>query len=209
MTSDESKLEILRKVEDGTLSPEEGSDLIGILDAAKAAASEPEIIQPPLEPEAPETPVEAQKVSGCWKAAWSMILLGGAVLTAFSAYWIYQGYQKAGLGWGFWLSWIPFAIGVLIMVFGWILMESPWLHVRVKTRDAGKLQRIVLSIPLPLRLVSWVFRTFGQYMPPEVKEKGVEEMLLEIDQALKRGEPFQVEVDDKEDGDEVYIHISR
>ena len=209
MTSEESKLEILRKVEDGTLSPEEGSDLIGILEAAKAVESEPEIIQPPLEPEAPQAPEATPRVSGCWKAAWSMILLGGAVLTAFSAYWIYQGYQKAGLGWGFWLSWIPFAIGILIMVFGWILMESPWLHVRVKTRDSGKLQKIVISIPLPLRLVSWVFRTFGQYMPPEVKEKGVEEMLLEIDQALKRGEPFQVEVDDKEDGDQVFIYISR
>ena len=79
MTSDESKLEILRKVEDGTLSVEEGSDLIGILEAAKAASSEPEFIQPPNEPDEPKTQPEAPKVSGCWKAAWSMILLGGAV----------------------------------------------------------------------------------------------------------------------------------
>jgi len=209
MTSDESKLEILRKVEDGTLTPAEGSDLIGILDAASAVDSEPEFMQPPLETGKPETSEAAPKVSGCWKAAWSMILLGGAVLTAFSAYWIYQGYQKAGLGWGFWLSWIPFAIGVLIMVFGGILMESPWLHLRIKTREAGRLQKIVLSIPLPLRLVSWAVKNFGHYMPAEVKGKDVEEMLLEIDQVLKHGEPFQVEVDDKEDGDQVFIYISR
>ena len=211
MTSEESKLEILRKVEDGTLSVEEGSDLIGILEAAKAASSEPEIIQPPNEPDEPQSKPQQESpgVSGCWKAAWSMILLGGAVMTAFSAYWVYQGYQNAGLGWGFWLSWIPFTIGVFIMIFGWILLESPWLHVRIKTRDAGKLQKIVLSIPLPLKMVSWVFRTFGQYMPPEVREKGVDEMLVEIDRSLKRGEPFQVEVDDKEDGDQVFIYISR
>ena len=209
MTSDESKLEILRKVEDGTLTPEEGSDLIGILDASKETGNEPEIIQPSIEPDAPAPSQESPRVSGCWKAAWSMILLGGAVLTAFSAYWIYQGYQKAGLGWGFWLSWIPFIIGVVIMVFGWILMESPWLHVRVKTREEGRLQKIVISIPLPLKLVSWVFRNFSHYMPPEVREKGVDDMLIEIDQALKRGEPFQVEVDDKEDGDQVYVYISR
>jgi len=209
MTSDESKLEILRKVEDGTLSVDEGSDLIGILEAAKAASREPEFIQPPIEPEEPKIQPEAPKVSGCWKAAWSMILLGGAVLTAFSAYWVYQGYQNAGLGWGFWLSWIPFTIGVFVMIFGWILLESPWLHVRIKTRDAGRLQKIVLSIPLPIRMVSWVFKTFGQYMPPEVREKGVEEILEEIDRSLKRGEPFQVEVDDKEDGDQVFVSISR
>lgn len=209
MTSEKSKLEILRKVEDGTLSPEEGSDLIGILDAAKAVGSEPEIIQPPLEADEPEPPRESPKVSGCWKAPWSLILLGGAVLTAFSAYWVYQGYQKAGLGWGFWLSWIPFAIGVLILVLGWVLMESPWLYVRIKSHEATKRQNIVFSLPLPLRILSWVFRRFGHHMPPEVREKGVEEMLIEVEEALKKGEPFQIEVNDEEDGDQVYITISR
>ena len=138
-----------------------------------------------------------------------MILLGGAVLTAFSAYWIYQGYQKAGLGWGFWLSWIPFIIGLLILIFGWILMESPWLHVRIHTKEEGRFKNIVISMPLPLRIASWVFRTFGQYMPDEVKGKNIEGMLDEIEQSLKRGEPFQVEVDDKEDGEQVYVNISK
>jgi len=162
MTTDESKLEILRKVEDGTLTPEEGSELIGILDAAGAEESEREFIRPPLEPETPGADQETLRVSGCWKAAWSMILLGGAVLTAFSADWIYLGYQKAGLGWSFWLSWIPLAIGVLIL--GWILMTSPWLQVRIRTHEKGRLQNIILNIPLPLSLVSWVFSNFGQCM---------------------------------------------
>jgi hypothetical protein len=46
-------------------------------------------------------------------------------------------------------------------------------------------------------------------MPDAVKEKGVEEMLLEIGQALKQNEPFQVEVDDQQDGDHVFICITR
>ncbi len=209
MTTDESQLEILRKVEDGTLTPEEGSELIGILDAAGAEESEREFIRPPLEPETPGADQETLRVSGCWKAAWSMILLGGAVLTAFSADWIYLGYQKAGLGWSFWLSWIPLAIGVLIMVLGWILMTSPWLQVRIRTHEKGRLQNIILNIHLPLSLVSWVFSNFGQCMPDAVKEKGVEEMLLEIGQALKQNEPFQVEVDDQQDGDHVFICITR
>ena len=169
MTSDESKLEILRKVEDGTLTPAEGSDLIGILDAASAVDREPEFMQPPLEPHKPESSEGAPKVSGCWKAAWSMILVGGAVLTAFSAYWVYQGYQRSGLGWGFWLSWIPFIIGFLIMLLGWTLMESPWLHLRVNSKEHGKTTRINLVIPLPLKLASWVFKNFAQYMPAEVR----------------------------------------
>jgi hypothetical protein len=117
MTSDESKLEILKKVEDGTLSVEEGSDLLGILDQAETSHTSTEYDD--LPPSADTPPIhEKAVISGCWKAAWSMILVGGAVLTAFSAFWIYQGYQKAGFGWGFFLSWIPFAIGVLFTILG-------------------------------------------------------------------------------------------
>jgi hypothetical protein len=46
-------------------------------------------------------------------------------------------------------------------------------------------------------------------MPDAVKEKSVEEMLLEIEQSLKQNEPFQVEVDDQQGGDHVFICITR
>jgi hypothetical protein len=208
MTTDESKLEILKKVEEGTLSVEEGADLLGILErGAENQETAPDILDPiPL---SDASPAETPKVSGCWKAAWSMILVVGAVLMALSAFWVYQGYQKAGMSWGFWLSWIPFLLGLAIMIFGWILMDSPWLHARINTNDEGKRRKIVISIPVPFKLVAWVIRTFPQFMPDDVKEKGIEEMLMEIENSLKKGEPFVVEVDDKEDGDQVYVYISK
>ncbi len=208
MTSDESRLEILKKVSDGTLTIEEGADLIGILERGRAAQqSEPfiaeaEVVEPPQE-------FVSNRVSGWWKFLWSLVLIGGAILTGFSAFWAYQGYQKAGLGWGFWLAWIPFILGVLIMLFGWVLLESPWLRVNIKSRDSGKYQKIAFAIPLPLKLASWVFQKFGAHMPVEVQRQGVPEMLMEIESSLKRGEPFEIEVEDKEDGDQVYISISR
>lgn len=208
MTTDENKLEILKKVEEGTLSVEEGADLLGILERGNPANQvSPEIIEslPPANAE----PVEAPRVSGCWKAAWSMILLAGAVLMALSAFWVYQGYEKAGLSWGFWLSWIPLILGVGIMIFGWILMESPWLHIRVNSEDIGKKHKIIISIPLPLRLVTWVFKTFPDQIPQDIKDKGIEEMLDELHKSLERGEPFSVDVDDKEDGDQVFVYISK
>lgn len=208
MTIDENKLEILKKVEEGTLSVEEGADLLGILErGTQTRQTTPEFIDPlPLSDSAP---VEAPKVSGCWKAAWSMILLAGAVLMALSAYWVYQGYQKAGMSWGFWLSWIPFLIGLAIMIFGWVLMDSPWLHIRVNSADLGKRKKFVVSIPLPLGLVTWAFRTFPNQIPQDIKDKGVEELLGELQESLSRGEPFTVDVDDKEDGDQVFIYISK
>lgn len=72
---DESKLEVMRKVEDGLLTPGKGSELSGIFDAAGAEESEREFIRPPLEPETPGAAQETLRVSGGWKAAWSTILL--------------------------------------------------------------------------------------------------------------------------------------
>ncbi len=208
MTSDESRLEILKKVADGTLTIEEGADLIGILERGKTVqqsesfASEPELIDQNQE-------VVSSRVSGWWKSLWSLILIGGAILTGFSAFWAYQGYQKAGLGWGFWLAWIPFILGILIMLFGWVLLDSPWLQLKILTTDLEKPKKIQLTIPLPLKLASWTLKTFHNYLPQEVHNMEINGMLTEIEGSLKRGEPFQIEVDDKDDGDQVFISISR
>lgn len=208
MTSNESRLEILKRVQDGVLTAEEGSDLIGILDRAREVPSEPEIVEPVQTLNQVEPP-PVPSVSGWWKALWSLFLIGGAVLTGFSAFWAYRGYEKAGLGWGFWLSWIPFIIGVLLMIFGWVLIDSPWLHLKVLTSNDEKPSKINITFPLPLRLFSWGSKTFGRFMPAELREKGIDELLIEVEQSLKRGEPFQIEVDDKDDGDQVFITISK
>lgn len=208
MTSDESRLEILKRVGEGILSIDEGSELIGILAGVgtRPAASEG-IAPPPVADQSAET--VSPQVSNWWKAVWSLILVGGAVLTGFSSYWVYQGYQKTGFGLGFWLSWMPFIIGVLIMLLGATLMDSPWLHLRVNARNSTKPHKISITMPLPLKLASWVFKAFGHYMSAEVKDMRIDEMLNEVENTLKRGEPFQVEVNDKEDGDQVYIYITK
>lgn len=48
-----------------------------------------------------------------------------------------------------------------------------------------------------------------QCMPDAVKEKGVEELLLEIERAIKQNEPFQVEVDDQQGGEHAFICMFR
>lgn len=206
MTRDESKIEILKKVESGVLSVEEGSDLLGIFDKAEKESPVPEKPTKSLELES-MAPMEKIQASGCWKAAWSMILVGGALLTGFSAYWVFQAYENKGFGWGFFLSWIPLILGVFLMIGGWILMDSPWMHVRIHSKEDNKKVHIVFSMPVPLRLAGWVFKTFGHYMPQEVREKGVEEMLEAIEESMKAGEPFHVQVDDDKDGSKVEVFI--
>jgi len=203
MTTDENKLEILRKVENGTLSIEEGADLIGMLENARTE-TEPQ----QSTPVPPMEPIEKHETSGCWKAAWSMFLVGGAILAGFSAYWIYQGYSNHGFGWGFWLSWIPMVIGIGLMIFGWALMESPWMHVRIHSKEEGKKFIFVFSMPVPFNMARWVMENFGHYMPEEVKSQEIIAMLDQAEASIKNGEPFQVQVDDDKDGSKVDIFIN-
>jgi hypothetical protein len=206
MTREESKIEILKKVESGILSVEEGSDLLGIFDQADEDSRQADHKSGSINVE-PMAPMEKPQVSGCWKAAWSMILVGGAVLTGFSAYWIFKAFENNGFGWGFFLSWIPLILGVFIMIGGWILLESPWMHVRVHSQEDEKKVHIVFSMPVPLRLARWIFEHFGHLMPAEVREKGVGEMLGAIEESLKNGEPFHVQVDDDKDGSKVEVFM--
>ncbi len=206
MTTDEQKLEILRKVENGSLSVEEGAELIGQLEQGEDTQPQPEVLDsmPPI------APIQNPAASGCWKAAWSMILVGGAILTGFSAYWIYQGYQRSGFGWGFWLSWIPLVIGVGLMIFGWALMESPWMHVRVESKDEYKTGLYVFSMPVPFNIARWALNNFGQYIKP-TGGMDTDSILILIDQAeesIRRGEPFRVQVDEEEDGTKVDVFIN-
>lgn len=208
MTTDDHKLEILRKVENGTLSIEEGSDLIGMLENARNESQDSTKVSPLGYGEPPMEPVEKHEASGCWKAAWSMFLVGGAVLAGFSAYWIFQGYTSHGLGWGFWLSWIPMMIGIGLMIFGWALMESPWMHVRVQSKDEGKNYHFIFSMPVPFNAARWVLQRFGQYLPEEAKSREILNVLDQAEASIKNGEPFQVQVDDEKDGSKVEIFMN-
>jgi len=137
-----------------------------------------------------------------------MFLVGGAILTGFSAYWIYQGYTNKGLGWGFWLSWIPMLIGIGLMIFGWALMDSPWMHVKVHSEKSGNKGIFIFSMPVPFNIARWVMQNFGQYMPDEVKSHEILDVLDQAESSIKRGEPFQVQVDDENDGTKVDIVIN-
>ena len=208
MTIEDKKLEILRKVENGTIGIEEGADLIAGLegDSERQGSS---VSSDPSDPLPPVEPLQKHETSGCWKAAWSMILVGGAVLSGFSAFWMYQGYEKRGLGWGFWLSWLPMLIGIAFMLLGWALMESPWMHVKIHGRDHNKSKGIfVFSMPVPFNIARWVMNNFGQYMPDEVNAEEVLEILNQAESSIRKGEPFQVQVDTEEDGTKVDVFIN-
>ena len=226
MTLHEQRLDILRKVESGELSTEDGSRLLEELEMglppgpgeSHPAVQEPvlpapeiEIISLPAAPQADQAPqltdLEASRFN-FWQKWWLLPFSIGVVLTLLGAYWMYLGYVSAGLGWGFWLSWIPFGLGVLITAAAARSRTARWLHVRVHEGGGkdGRPHNINISFPLPISFGAWVLRTFGRWMPNDFQKQHMDEVLGMLDQALTKDTPLHVMVNE-EDGDQVEVFI--
>lgn len=203
----QNRLDILKKVELGEISLEEASDLLSEFEENKVVIQEhPDVIykeqiinKQPLRPENKEKPA--------WSIVfWVIPLLFGVLLTVFSSTWLYQNFLSSGLGFKFWLTWIPFLIGVFLIYFGWILQRARWIHLKIKQPKGESPQRIFLAFPLPFQLIGFFLRIFKGKLPTKVSGLDIEELLVTVDQQLKKDEPLYVHVDD-EDGTQVEIYI--
>jgi len=76
--------------------------------------------------------------------------------------------------------------------------------VRVREKKGDRIQKVSISVPLPLGILPWVFNTFGRYMPADVRDQ--RESILMINEVLKSDEPIHVHVSEKED-EEVEVFI--
>ncbi|HNS63291.1 MAG TPA: hypothetical protein PKN11_02620 [Anaerolineaceae bacterium] len=133
---------------------------------------------------------------------WRHLPLFLAILTTvLGASWIYMGWKADGFGWGFFLAWIPFLLGVLGILLFW---NTRWLHVRVQQKPGEKPQHIQIDLPLPLGAGSWFFKTFGNRIPMGGKVRG--EDVDGILESLNNNEPIHILVDE-EDGERVEVYI--
>lgn len=216
----ERRLEILKKIEQGELTVEEGFRQISELEAQAESHPVPHVSQAgfvrQVGAQSASTTDERGKVEvvvdqkneplpdfSRWKVLPWVVFSLFMLLTAFSSVWMIQGWVSHPWGWGFWLSWIPFLIGLAGMA---LMFNSHWLYVRVRQSPGEKPERITISMPLPIGLALWFFNTFGQWLPKEVHGLDIAEVLKEVDQGLTRDQPLVVQVDD-EDGEHVEVYI--
>jgi hypothetical protein len=230
MTLHERRLEILRKVERGELSTADGSRLLEEVELGLPSGPDETlpVLQDPVPPE-PEVeviqtaaPTAADSASGqapqltdleqarfnFWQRWWLLPFAIGVILTLLGAYWMYLGLVSAGLGWGFWLSWIPFGLGVVVTAAAARSRTARWLHVRVHESGGkdGRPHNINISFPLPISFGAWMLRTFGRWMPGDFQRQHMDEVLGMLDQALNKDAPLHVMVNE-DDGDQVEVFI--
>jgi len=228
MTDDERRI-ILKMIQSGKISAEEGLQLLQALDPDGGEDQLGEIgTQTPInksdtmlaselgsnpvgtsaEPNpAPGTdkveviPEEAQK----WRRFWSIPLWIGIGFIVVGAFLMYYAQQSAGIGVWFLCAWVPFLIGLAFVVIAWQSRNSAWLHLRI-TQAPGEWPRtIAFSLPLPLGLTAWIIRTFRPFIP-HMDDIALDEVLLALQDTTTKETPFYIQVDE-EDGEHVEIYI--
>jgi hypothetical protein len=241
-------LEILKSIEQGIITPEEGLKLMDALSNSSnkestnidsgtfQGNSNPavtnfihELPSQPLPalsvPEAPaqgaSTPPErvtpevvgekdAQREITYWKNWWLVPFWIGIVIMGLGAMMMYLGYEAAHYGITFWLAWIPFSLGVVILALSWQSRLAHWLHVRVHQAAGDKPQNINISLPLPLGLAGWFLRNFSHLIPGLRDQKftgqDLAEMISGLEKSVSSDNPFYVHVQEN-DGQEVEVFI--
>ena len=203
----EAERKILDMVEQGTITPEEGLRLINAMAGSKKvekAQVDFEVLPPQSREDAPQISDEERRRMDRLKRWWVLPFAIGLLITTLGAIWMYTSYNSSGFGWGFWLAWIPFLLGIFGVAVSFQTSRSVWLHVRIKQKPGESPARIAISLPVPVGLTRWVLGTFGGRIPG-LKDQPYRDYADILD-SLSPEEPFYVHVND-EDGEEVEVFI--
>lgn len=141
-----------------------------------------------------------------WRQFWIIPLWVGVGITILGAWLMYAAQQSSGLGFWFLCAWIPFAIGLLLIVLAWGSRTARWLHLRVQQQPGEWPQNIAISFPLPLRATGWFMRTFQKRIPG-LEDTSVDELLTAVENSTSADNPLYIEVEEGENGERVQIFI--
>jgi hypothetical protein len=234
MTYENERLRILEMIDNGLISASEGIKLLDALQGedeaasvsnpaapvAQLSASQPEVearlqgasqVEPAIivedlpENEAPAAHPEINESIDKWRKWWWVPMWVGIAVTVSSGILMFLAWQAGGYSFWFACSWFPFLLGVAVMALAWSSRTARWLHLRVHQPSGEWPQKIAISIPLPLRLTAWFFRTFGRHIP-NMQNTSIDEIIMALEHTSNQA-PFYVEVDEGERGERVEIFI--
>jgi hypothetical protein len=92
-------------------------------------------------------------------------------------------------------------LGLAIVVLALWSREARWLHLRIFEEDRRKM---AFSLPVPLSLAAWGVRV-AQPFVPQLRDTGVDEVILALRDGAMRDEPMVIEVSDDEDGERIEL----
>jgi hypothetical protein len=211
--TDKEREQILKMIEEGKISPEEGLKLMQVLDqespedetpASEAAASAGS--EPHAETSGMEADPRIARIKSIARRFWQVPLWIGVGVIVLSAAGMYGLIQAGHMNFWFFCLIAPLLLGVLVIVAAVGSRKARWIFVDVQQKPGEKPQRIFLGFPLPLKLTAWFLRTFGHKID-DLKHTNVDEVIQVIETGFSSDEPLIVNVDEGDDGERVKVYI--
>jgi len=210
MSSEERK-KILQMVEDGKVSAGDAAKLMMALDAdADPTEAEMEVIQPDTSQgfENSEAP-EFDEIKSRARRFSLIPLWIGIFITVLSAWIIYGIQQNGGADFWFYCMVLPLLAGVFLITLGAGGRSARWVYLDVDRPYAKRgdgPRHITFGLPLPLGIIDWFLRTFGNYFQG-LNKRRMDGMIELMNATRDSNEPFILNIDDSDDGEHVRIFI--
>jgi hypothetical protein len=139
------------------------------------------------------------------KRWWMVPLWIGVAITVIGALLMFLAWQASQFSFWFACTWVPFLLGVGLMVLAFASSRMRWLHLQVYQKENEWPRKISISMPLPFRFIGWIMKMVSSRVP-DLRERGVDQMVMALEQTNSE-EPFYLEVGDDDDGKRVEIYI--
>jgi hypothetical protein len=215
--TDQERNQVLKMIEDGKITPEEGLRLMQALDQSpaeeqpSASAVEAEAGEQPADgTQAEHSGLEADPrvahVKSVARRLWQIPLWIGIAITVLSAWGMYMIMRGPGLNFWFYFLLLPLFLGVAVTFLSVGSRRARWIFVDVHQKPGEHPQHIFLGFPLPLKLAAWFLRTFGHRIP-DLRKTNVDEVIEVIETGFTSDEPLVVNVDEGDDGERVRVYI--
>lgn len=195
--TDSERQHVLRMIDEGKITAEEGLKLMQALGEDDPVEVVEVVETGPRPGETRRDPEFDQKIER-FRRLWLIPLGGGILLAVLSAAWMYAALHS----FWFYFAFLFFMLGVGLVVLGFDSRTSRWIYINVEQKPGEQPGRIVISFPLsPVR---WVVGLFGRYIPAEQKG-AINEVLDAILRTKKSDDPFFVDAYEDEQRVQVYI----
>jgi hypothetical protein len=222
--TDQEREQVLKMIENGKISPEDGLKLMQTLaqnpvdDEVPAGTTETGARSGPVtaankdgaeaqrEKSSFETDARIARVKSAVRRLWQIPLWIGVLITILSAWGMYTLVHAARFNFWFFCLSALLLLGVLVIVAAIGSRKARWIFVDVHQKPGEKPARIFLGFPLPLKLAAWFLRTFGHYIP-DLGKTNVDEVIQVIEAGFTGEEPLVVNVDEGDEGERVQVYI--
>ncbi len=131
----------------------------------------------------------------------------GAAVVVLGSGLMYWSWSARGFGFLFFLTWVPFLLGLAVLILGWRSRTGPWLQIKIEQPQGEKPERIRFQIPIPLQFAGWILRIVNRWIPNDsfLKE---EDLIKTLDESISKEHPIEILVNDPETGERVELVIA-